>query len=61
MPLTDDQLRSEIHTERQKLTVAVASLRGELQKAKRRAPAVAAAAVALVTTVRVVSRRLRRR
>jgi hypothetical protein len=61
MPRTDDRLLQEIHSERQELTLAVASLREELQRARRRAPAIAAGAVAAVATLKLVARSLRRR
>lgn len=60
--MTDEkQLRREIAHEREELSGAVDSLRAELDRAKRRAPAVAVGGLALVTALRVGLRRLRRR
>ena len=55
------ELRREIAREREELTGAVGSLREELDRAKRRVPALAAGALALATALRVGLRRLRRR
>jgi hypothetical protein len=55
------ELRREIAREREELTGAVGSLREELDRAKRRVPALAAGALALATALRVGMRRLRRR
>jgi hypothetical protein len=55
------QLRSEIAREREELSGAVGSLREEVDRAKRRLPAIAAGAIALVAGLRVGVRRLRRR
>ena len=60
--MTDEkQLRREIAHEREELSGAVDSLRSELDRAKRRAPAFAAGAFALATALRLGLRRLRRR
>lgn len=60
--MTDErQLRREIAQEREELSGAVSSLREELDRAKRRLPAIAAGALALATVLRVGLRRLRRR
>ena len=60
--MTDEkQLRREIAREREELSGAVDSFRTELDRAKRRAPAFAAGALALVTALRVGLRRIRRR
>ena len=55
------ELRREIAREREELTGAVGSLREELDRAKRRVPAIAAGGIALATALRVGLRRLRRR
>jgi hypothetical protein len=57
----EQQLRREIAQEREELTGAVGSLREELQRAKRRVPAMAAGGIALLTALRLGLRRLRRR
>ena len=60
--MTDEkQLRREIAHEREELSGAVETLRSELDRAKRRAPAFAAGAFALATALRLGLRRLRRR
>ena len=61
MPVADEQIRRDIGTERQELALAVASLRGELQRAKRRLPKLAAGAVVAGAALMLVVRRLRRR
>jgi hypothetical protein len=61
MPVTDDRIRREIGSERQELALAVASLRGELRRAKRRLPGIAAGVVAAGAGLTLVVRRLRRR
>ena len=61
MPVADEQIRRQIGTERQELALAVASLRGELQRAKRRLPKLAAGAVVAGAALILVVRRLRRR
>lgn len=55
------ELRREIAREREELSGAVGSLRAELHRAKRRAPAMAAGGIALVSALRIGLRRLRRR
>jgi hypothetical protein len=60
--VTDEkQLRREIAHEREELSGAVDSLRSELERAKRRVPAIAAGGIAVVTALRIGLRRLRRR
>jgi hypothetical protein len=60
MPVADERIRRQIGTERQELALAVASLRGELQRAKRRLPKLAAGAVVAGAALILVVRRLRR-
>jgi hypothetical protein len=61
MPSADERIRREIGSERQELALAVTSLRGELRRAKRRLPAIAAGTLAAGTALMIVLRRLRRR
>jgi len=61
MPVADERIRREIGTERQELALAVASLRGELRRAKQRLPKLAAGALVAGTALLLVVRRLRRR
>jgi hypothetical protein len=61
MPVADDQIRREIGTERQELALAVASLRGELRRAKRRLPKLAAGTLVAGVALMLVVKRLRRR
>jgi hypothetical protein len=61
MRVADERIRREIGTERQELALAVASLRGELRRAKRRLPKLAAGVLVAGTAVVLVVRRLRRR
>ena len=61
MQTTEDRLRREIESERDELARAVSSLRGELDRKKRRAPVAAAGAIAAMAAVKLVARRLRRR
>jgi hypothetical protein len=60
MPVADERIRREIGSERQELALAVASLRGELQRAKRRLPKLAAGALVAVTALVVGVKLLRR-
>jgi hypothetical protein len=59
MGAADERLRREIASERQELTLAVESLHGEVQRAKRRLPKLVAAVVAAVVAVKVLRRVLR--
>jgi hypothetical protein len=57
----EQELRREIAREREELATAVAALRVELDRAKRRVPALVAGGVAALTVLRIGLRRLRRR
>jgi hypothetical protein len=60
MAAADERLRDEIGSERRELALALESLRGELERKKRRIPRLVAAAVATVVAVKVVRRVVRR-
>lgn len=59
MGAAEEQLRQEIASERQELALAVESLHGEVQRAKRRLPKIVAGAVAAIVAVKVARRLLK--
>ena len=56
-----DDVKQELETERERLGDAVKTLRSQAQTARRRLPAIAAAAAATGFVLRTVAKRIRRR
>jgi hypothetical protein len=59
MGAADERIRQEIASERQELALAVVSLHGQVQRAKRRVPKLVAGVVVAIVAVRVARRLLR--
>ena len=59
MGAADERLREEIGSERRELALALESLQGEVQRAKRRLPKLVAGVVAAIVAVKVARRLLR--